>query len=56
MLLEKGCIKEENGDIIVERMEKKIKKNEIDIEYLNQTLKPDCEFILDDDDDLNFNI
>lgn len=55
MLVDKGCVKPENGDIIVERMEKKIKKNEIDIEYLNQTLKPDCEFILDDDD-VNFAI
>jgi hypothetical protein len=35
MLIDKGCVKPENGDIIIDRMEKKIKKNEIDIEYLN---------------------
>jgi hypothetical protein len=35
MLVDKGCVNEENSDIIVERLEKKIRKSEIDIEYLN---------------------
>lgn len=50
MLVDKHCVREENGDVIMDKMEKKILKAEIDIEYLNQTLKPDCEYILDDDD------
>ena len=50
MLCDKNCVREDNGDILVEKMEKKILKNEIDIEYLNQTLKPDCEYILEDDE------
>jgi hypothetical protein len=54
MLLDKGCVRPENGDVLLDKMEKKIRKNEIDIEYLNQTLKPDSEYILYDDD-INFN-
>ncbi len=38
-----------HGDINMERFEKKLSKGEIDVEYLNQTLKPDCEYILDDE-------
>jgi hypothetical protein len=38
------------GDVSVEKFEKKLTKNEIDIEFLNQLLKPDCEFVLDDDE------
>lgn len=52
MLVDKGCTKE-NGDILIDRLRKKLKKKEIDIEYLNQTLKADCEYILEDDD-INF--
>jgi hypothetical protein len=33
----------------MERFEKMLSKGEIDVEYLNQTLKPDCEYILDDE-------
>ena len=50
MLANKNCTREENGEVIADKMEKKLLKNEIDIEYLNQTLKPECEFILDDDE------
>ena len=53
MLVDKGCVKDENGDVIVDKFIRKIKKGEINIEYLNQTLKQDCEFILEDDD-VNF--
>ena len=35
MLIDKNCIRQENGDIIMDKMEKKIMKAEIDIEYLN---------------------
>ena len=35
MLCDKNCIREDNGDVLVEKMEKKLLKNEIDIEYLN---------------------
>ena len=38
-----------HGDINMERFEKKLSKGEIDVEYLNQTLKADCEYILDDE-------
>lgn len=37
---EKNCIQEDTGDIIMEKLEKKLTKNEIDLEYFNQTLKP----------------
>ena len=33
----------------MERLEKKLNKGDIDIEFLNQTLKPDCDFMLDDE-------
>ena len=39
------------GDVISEKLESKLKKSTIDIEYLNQTLKEDCNFILDDDEE-----
>ena len=35
MVKDKNCIREENGDIIIDKLEKKLIKNEIDIEYLN---------------------
>ncbi len=51
MLRDKGCVSEEDeGGIVMERFEKKLLKGEIDVEYLNQTLKADCEFQLDDED------
>jgi hypothetical protein len=34
LLVEKKCCKE-NGDVLMDVLKKKIKKNEIDIEYLN---------------------
>ena len=51
MLVDKNCVTDSaDGEIIMDKMEKKLIKKEIDIEYLNQTLKPECEYILDDDD------
>ncbi len=38
------------GDVLMDKFEKKLSKNEIEIEFLNQILKPDCEFVLDDDE------
>jgi len=34
---------------LAEKFEKKLTKNDIDIEFLNQILKPDCEYVLEDD-------
>ena len=34
----------------MEVLEKKLAKGKIDLEYLNQTLKPDCDYVLDDED------
>lgn len=53
MLVEKGCCEKETGDVVIKTLQKKLNKNHIDIEYFNQVLKADCEFILDDDD-VNF--
>ena len=38
-----------HGDVNMDLLEKKLKKGEIDVEYLNQTLKPDCEYMLEDE-------
>jgi len=35
MLVDKNCTKKENGDIFMEKFEKKLAKNEIEIEYIN---------------------
>jgi hypothetical protein len=50
MLTAKGCCDPETGDVLIDKVERKFTKNEIDIEFLNQTLKPECEYILDDED------
>jgi hypothetical protein len=50
LLVEKDCTDPATGEIIAEVLEKKLSKNEIDIEYLTQTLKSDSEYILEDDD------
>lgn len=50
MLVDKHCV-DGNGNVEIEKVKRKMKKNEIDIEYINQVLKQDCEFILEDDDD-----
>jgi hypothetical protein len=39
MLSQKNCIDEDSEGILMERFEKKLMKNEIEIEYLNQTLR-----------------
>ena len=39
------------GTIDMKKFRQKLKRNEIDIEYLNQTLKRDNEFIMEGDDD-----
>ena len=46
---QKEVVPVSNGDIDVDGLQKKLNKGEIDVEYLNQTLKPDCEFMLDDE-------
>ncbi|CDW72151.1 UNKNOWN [Stylonychia lemnae] len=37
---DKNCCKEDNGEIQLDKLEKKLLKNEIELEYFNQTLKP----------------
>lgn len=49
MLKERNILSKQ-GDVMSDKFEKKLRKGDIDIEYLNQTLKEDCNFILDDDD------
>eukprot|EP00347_Sterkiella_histriomuscorum_P024352 403331424 len=43
---DKNVCKEDNEDIIIEKLERKLLKNEIEIEFLNQTLKPIMQDIL----------
>lgn len=52
MVLAKGCCNPEGelGEVIMDKLEKKMLKNEIDLEFLNQTLKPDCEYVLEDEE------
>ena len=40
MVADKNCTKEDSGEIYMDKFEKKLGKNEIEIEYINQTLKP----------------
>ena len=35
MIYDKNCTNEENGDIIIDKLEKKLLKNEIEIEFIN---------------------
>ena len=49
MIKKKNCC-EENGDIITKQLRKKLKQGKIDIDFLNQTLKGDCEFVLEEDE------
>jgi len=51
LLVDKNCIEVESGDVILDKLEKKFKKDIIDVEYLNQTLKPDCEFLLEEEEE-----
>ena len=62
MLENKGCIQkskqslkdpENNANDIVDMklFKNKLKRNEIDVEYLNQCLKQDNEYIMEGDDD-----
>lgn len=37
------------GEIIMSKMKKRMNTESLHIEYLNQTLKKDCDFILDED-------
>ena len=55
MLDQKGCCKKNDRDgslqIEMKRLKIKLMRNEIDIEYLNQLLKSDSEFIMEGDDE-----
>ena len=45
-----GLLKKQGlEEISMEKMQKKMTKGDIDIEYLNQTLKNDCEYVLEDE-------
>jgi hypothetical protein len=48
MVEQKECFTD--GKIDMKKMKLKLKTNKLDIEYLNQLLKPDNEFVLEDTD------
>lgn len=52
MFAAQGCLSEEAktlGEIDCAKVAKRLTSEAIHIEYLNQTLKKECEFILDED-------
>ena len=56
MLLDKGCAardvnRDGEKEIDMKKLKIKLMRNEIDVEYLNQLLKTDSEFILEGDDE-----
>ena len=48
---DKKVVDKLRGTIDMKKFRNKLKRNEIDLEYLNQTLKRDNEFIMEGDDE-----